>query len=56
MRGGAAHIALITGPAGVGKSTLSWDMGAQFAEASIAHAAVETDQLGRVFPRRAPRI
>lgn len=42
---------LITGPAGVGKSTLCWEMGALLAEAGIAHVAIESDELDRVFPK-----
>jgi hypothetical protein len=49
------QILLITGPAGVGKSTLCWEMGAQLADAQVAHAIVETDELDRVFPRPASR-
>ncbi len=45
------QIVLITGPAGVGKSTLCWEMSAQLAAAQIAHAVIETDELDRVFPR-----
>jgi predicted kinase len=45
------QILLITGPAGVGKSTLAWEMSAQLAAAEVAHAVVETDELDRVFPR-----
>lgn len=45
------QLLLITGPAGVGKSTLSWEMSAQLAAAQVAHAVVETDELDRVFPR-----
>ena len=45
------QLLLITGPAGVGKSTLSWEMSAQLAAAQVAHAVIETDELDRVFPR-----
>ncbi|MFD2265019.1 hypothetical protein ACFSM5_19095 [Lacibacterium aquatile] len=45
------EILLITGPAGVGKSTVSWEVGAQLAAKEIAHAIVETDELDRVFPK-----
>lgn len=45
------QLLLITGPAGVGKSTLSWEMSAQLASAQVAHAVVESDELDRVFPR-----
>lgn len=45
------QLLLITGPAGVGKSTLCWEMSAQLAAAQVAHAVIETDELDRVFPR-----
>lgn len=45
------QILLITGPAGVGKSTLSWEISAQLATADVAHAVIETDELDRVYPR-----
>ncbi|HEV2505106.1 MAG TPA: AAA family ATPase [Mesorhizobium sp.] len=45
------QLLLITGPAGVGKSTLCWELSAELAAAQIAHAVVETDELDRVFPR-----
>lgn len=45
------EILLITGPAGVGKSTLCWELGAQLAAAQVAHAIIETDEIDRVFPR-----
>ncbi|WID94645.1 hypothetical protein QO058_17605 [Bosea vestrisii] len=45
------EILLITGPAGIGKSTLCWEMGDLLAEAGIAHAAIESDELDRVFPK-----
>ncbi|WP_187829611.1 AAA family ATPase [Labrys sp. KNU-23] len=44
-------IVLITGPAGIGKSTLSWEVGARLTAAGLAHAIVETDELDRVYPR-----
>ncbi|MFE0017486.1 AAA family ATPase [Mesorhizobium sp. NPDC059054] len=45
------QLLLITGPAGVGKSTLCWELSAQLAAAQATHAVVETDELDRVFPR-----
>jgi predicted kinase len=45
-----AKILLITGPAGVGKSTLSWEVSAQLTTAGLRHAAIETDELDRIFP------
>ncbi|WP_454815107.1 hypothetical protein [Labrys neptuniae] len=45
------NIVVITGPAGIGKSTLTWEVGRQLAAAGIAHAIVETDELDRVYPR-----
>lgn len=45
------ELLLITGPAGVGKSTLSWELSAQLVAANVAHAVVESDELDRVFPK-----
>ena len=45
-----AKILLITGPAGVGKSTLNWEVSAQLTAAGLRHAAIETDELDRIFP------
>lgn len=47
----ATQILLITGPAGVGKSTVCSEIGAQLAAANVPHAVIETDELDRVFPR-----
>jgi len=44
------QILLITGPAGVGKSTLCWEIAARLAGSGLAHAVIETDELDRVFP------
>jgi len=43
-------VLLITGPAGVGKSTLNWEVSAQLTAAGLRHAAIETDELDRLFP------
>ena len=51
MADAPVEILLITGPAGVGKSTLCWEIGALLASAGVAHAAIETDELDRVFPK-----
>ena len=45
------EILLLTGPAGVGKSTLCWEISSQLAAAQVAHAVIESDELDRVFPR-----
>ncbi|KRE11282.1 hypothetical protein ASE63_20205 [Bosea sp. Root381] len=45
------EILLITGPAGIGKSTLCWAIGDLLAASGIPHAAIETDELDRVFPK-----
>jgi hypothetical protein len=50
----AVQILLITGPAGIGKSTLCWEIGAQLAASQVAHAVIETDELDRAFPRPTP--
>jgi predicted kinase len=44
------QILLITGPAGVGKTTLNWEVSSQLASSNVRHAAIETDELDRVFP------
>jgi hypothetical protein len=44
------QILLITGPAGVAKSTLNWEVSAQLTAAGLRHAAIETDELDRIFP------
>jgi 2-phosphoglycerate kinase len=49
--GNGMEITLITGPAGVGKSTLCWEMSLQLATVNVAHTVIETDELDRVFPR-----
>jgi hypothetical protein len=51
--GESMELLLITGPAGVGKSTLCWEMNARLAAAKVGHAVIETDELDRVFPRPA---
>jgi len=45
------EIPLITGPAGVGKSTLCWELGAELSAAGVAHAIIESDELDRVYPK-----
>ena len=45
------ELLLITGPGGVGKSTLCWEISAQLAAADVAHAVIESDELDRVHPR-----
>lgn len=47
----SVDILLITEPAGIGKSTLCWEIGAVLAEAEEPHAIIETDELDRVYPR-----
>ena len=49
----SVEIVLITGPAGVGKSTLCWEIGAELAAAGNAHAINEADEqeLARIVLR-----
>jgi hypothetical protein len=44
------HMLLIIGPAGFGKSALSWEIALQLQHAGVPYAAVNTDELDRVFP------
>jgi hypothetical protein len=41
---------LIGGRAGVGKSTLGWEVSAQLQDLQVAHAHVEGDNLDQIFP------
>ena len=48
------QILLITGLAGVGKSTLCWEISSRLAAVGVAHTAIESDELDRVFPLPTP--
>jgi adenylylsulfate kinase-like enzyme len=48
-----AEVLLIGGRAGVGKSTVGWEVSAQLRDAAVAHAIIEGDFMGQVHP--APR-
>ena len=41
---------LIGGRAGVGKTTVGWEVSAQLAAAGLAHAHIEGDMIGQVHP------
>ncbi|THV41470.1 hypothetical protein [Glycomyces buryatensis] len=45
-----AEALLIGGRAGVGKSTIGWEVSAQLCDAEIAHAIIEGDFMGQVHP------
>lgn len=42
---------MICGAAGVGKSTVAWEIGSQLQVAEVRHALIDTDELDRVFPQ-----
>jgi AAA domain len=44
------HILVLSGPTGVGKSTLSWEISAQLRQVGIAHVVLDSDELDRVWP------
>ncbi len=44
------EVLLIGGRAGVGKSTVGWEVSAQLCAAEVAHVVVEGDFLGQVHP------
>lgn len=46
----AAEVLLIGGRAGVGKTTVGWEVSAVLRSAQVAHAIVEGDFLGQVHP------
>jgi hypothetical protein len=45
-----AEVLLIGGRAGVGKSTVGWEVSARLREAGVAHAIIEGDFMGQVHP------
>lgn len=45
-----AEVLLIGGRAGVGKSTVGWEVSARLRAAEVAHAVVEGDFMGQVHP------
>ena len=44
------QVLLITGQAGIGVSTLCWEISTRLVALGVAHAAIEGDELDRVFP------
>jgi len=47
---GHAEVLLIGGRAGVGKSTVGWEVSARLRAAEVAHAVIEGDFMGQVHP------
>jgi hypothetical protein len=47
----ATEILLITGAAGVGKSTATWEISEELKRRGLPHALIDTDELDRVWPR-----
>ncbi|MBC2904350.1 hypothetical protein [Streptomyces cupreus] len=45
-----AEVLLIGGRAGVGKTTVGWEVSAQLRTAAVAHAVIEGDFMGQVHP------
>lgn len=43
-------VLVISGPAGVGKSAVAFEMTLQLRAAAIPHALVDTDELDRIYP------
>jgi Mrp family chromosome partitioning ATPase len=46
----ASEVLLITGAAGVGKSSVSWEVSEELKRRGLAHAVIDTDELDRVWP------
>ena len=42
---------MISGAAGVGKSTVAWEIGRQLEIANVRHAIIDTNELDRVYPQ-----
>lgn len=47
-------VLVICGAAGVGKSTVAWEVGRQLQIADVRHAMIDTDELDRVYPQPEP--
>lgn len=45
-----AEVLLIGGRSGVGKTTVGWEVAAQLRAAAVAHAIIEGDFMGQVYP------
>lgn len=50
MATGQVHILQIAGPAGVGKTTLGWEISVQLRQAGVSHVVLDSDELDRVWP------
>src|SRR5207248_7049909 len=44
------QVLLISGPGGVGKSTLGWEVATQLRRLGIAHVLLDSDELDRAWP------
>jgi len=44
------HVLLLSGPAGVGKSTFSWEIADQLRRHGTAHVVLDSDELDRAWP------
>lgn len=47
------EVVLLTGPSGVGKTSVAYEMAGQLKAGAISHALIDTDELDRVYPRPA---
>ena len=50
MSTGQVHLLQIAGPAGVGKTTLGWEISVQLRQAGVSHVVLDSDELDRVWP------
>jgi broad-specificity NMP kinase len=50
----AVDVLVICGAAGVGKSTLTWEIGRQLQDVEVRHAIIDSDELDRVYPQPTP--
>jgi hypothetical protein len=50
MSTGQSHLLQIAGPAGVGKTTLGWEISAQLRQAGVSHVVLDSDELDRAWP------
>ncbi len=47
---GPIEVVLISGAAGVGKSSTAFEMSTQLRAAGVSHALIDTDELDRIYP------
>jgi len=50
MHNSLIEVIIITGPSGVGKTTVAYEVAAILGDQQISHALIDTDELDRIYP------